>query len=432
MAATIHDLPGVASAALQPSHRITSIDALRGLVMFSMIYVNDVAGAGKVVPDWMVHFSDRHKHGGSGMTFVDVVFPAFLFIVGMSIPFALRGRIARGQPWWRIGLHVLVRTASLLAIGILMVNGESGPDRTQTGFSRNTWSALLFAGAILAFCDIAPPSVPDERRRRAWRWISVALRVVGVATLAFLAFAYRDKHGGRIITLSPFSIRTEWYGILGLIGWAYLVASIVYLTFREDRTALLGCIVLLTCFYAADRSGFFDRFFLSRYVSIGETLGSQAAITVAGVMLATILLTPETSAVFARLRFTLLMVVGFAAAAALLNGLYGISKNDSTPSWCLWSVAITSGVWLILYVAGDVGRATLITRPLAVAGQNVLLAYLLSEGLGSWLNVVHIGRWYDHFARAGLGHAVTRGVVCATVILMMTALLNRVGFRVKV
>ena len=28
----------------------------------------------KVVPDWMVHFSDRHKHG-SGMTFVDLVFP---------------------------------------------------------------------------------------------------------------------------------------------------------------------------------------------------------------------------------------------------------------------------------------------------------------------------------------------------------------------
>jgi hypothetical protein len=58
--------------------RITSIDALRGFVMFMMIYVNDLAGAGKIVPDWMVHFSDRHR-GGSGMTFVDLVFPAFLF-----------------------------------------------------------------------------------------------------------------------------------------------------------------------------------------------------------------------------------------------------------------------------------------------------------------------------------------------------------------
>ena len=56
--------------------------------MFTMIFVNDLAGAGKIAPDWMVHFSDRHR-GGSGMTFVDLVFPAFLFIVGMSIPIAL-------------------------------------------------------------------------------------------------------------------------------------------------------------------------------------------------------------------------------------------------------------------------------------------------------------------------------------------------------
>src|SRR5215470_8426041 len=104
------------------STRITSIDALRGLVMFTMIFVNDLAGAGKIVPDAMVHFSDRH-HGGSGMTFVDLVFPAFLFIVGMSIPFALGGRLSKGEPIWKVLGHVVIRTLALLAIGILMVNG---------------------------------------------------------------------------------------------------------------------------------------------------------------------------------------------------------------------------------------------------------------------------------------------------------------------
>src|SRR4051794_40242697 len=124
MSATLSHAPdasgshfGLTTSATPQTPRITSIDALRGLVMFTMIYVNDVAGAGKVVPNWMVHFSDRHKRG-SGMTFVDVVFPAFLFIVGMSIPFALRGRLARGEPWWRIGAHVLSRTAALLMLGI--------------------------------------------------------------------------------------------------------------------------------------------------------------------------------------------------------------------------------------------------------------------------------------------------------------------------
>src|SRR5215475_14199629 len=101
--------------------RVTSVDALRGFVMFTMIFVNDLAGAGRVAPDWMVHFSDRHR-GGSGMTFVDLVFPAFLFIVGMSIPFARGARLKKGEPIWKILLHVAVRTLSLLAIGILMVN----------------------------------------------------------------------------------------------------------------------------------------------------------------------------------------------------------------------------------------------------------------------------------------------------------------------
>ena len=70
------------------SSRIPSIDALRGFIMLAMIFVNDLAIIqGDIVPDWMLHFSDRAK--GSGMTFVDLVFPAFIFIVGMSIPFSM-------------------------------------------------------------------------------------------------------------------------------------------------------------------------------------------------------------------------------------------------------------------------------------------------------------------------------------------------------
>jgi len=53
------------------------MDALRRFVMFMMIFVNDLSSAGRVVQNWLVHFRDRH-HGGSGMTFVDLVFPAFL------------------------------------------------------------------------------------------------------------------------------------------------------------------------------------------------------------------------------------------------------------------------------------------------------------------------------------------------------------------
>src|ERR1700722_2702694 len=110
------------SAPATSTPRITSIDALRGFVMFMMIFVNDLAGAPeKIVPDWMGHFSDRHK-GGSGMTFVGLVFPGFLFPVGLSIPSALGPRLARCEPLWKIIWHVITRPLALLAIGILMVN----------------------------------------------------------------------------------------------------------------------------------------------------------------------------------------------------------------------------------------------------------------------------------------------------------------------
>src|SRR6267378_4346077 len=124
------------------SSRITSIDALRGFVMFTMIFVNDIAGVSNdIVPAWM-----KHYHGKSGMTFVDLVFPAFLFIVGMSIPFALGSRMNKGELIWKTILHVCARTFSLLVIGVLMVN--ESPSSEKMGWSDSLWTMLMFISAI--------------------------------------------------------------------------------------------------------------------------------------------------------------------------------------------------------------------------------------------------------------------------------------------
>ena len=423
--------PGVASAPeVARAPRIHSIDAVRGLVMFTMIFVNDLAGNGQMVPDWMSHFSDRHPVG-SGMTFVDLVFPGFLFLVGMSIPFALGGRLARGEAMWRIALHVLVRTLSLLALGIMMVN--ESPDTKTMGWSAVWWTALMYFSAILAFCGIAPPSRTElaADKKRQWQWISGTLRVAGLVTLFWLACAFRGKHGERIITFTPFSIHHDWYGILGLIGWAYAVGALVYLLFRTHRTALMACLALLMCLYPADKTGLFDGLALSNLVGIGETLGSQGAITVAGVLLASILLTTDTATVAARVRFTLLFIAGCAAAAILTKGLYGINKNEATPAWCFWSCAVTAALWLIFYLVTDVRRVPGLSRPFVVAGQNVLLAYLISEGSESFLSVLHLGDWYDNLGSTSLAGACARSASCGVVILALTAGLNRVGFRLK-
>ena len=240
-----------------------SVDALRGAVMFTMIFVNDLAGVSRsIVPWWMRHFPGD----GNGMTFVDLVFPAFLFLVGMSIPFALDSRQRRGEALHQTLLHVIARTASLLLIGILMVN--ESPDATRMGWSPALWSVLMYGASILAFCDLLPSSsstrANDAAKLSGIRRAQTAVRVVGFATLAFLAWSFRGADGHRIIQFSPFAIHTEWYGILGLIGWAYLVASAVFLLFRHHATALLGCVVLLLCLYPADRAGLFRNVWVSQ------------------------------------------------------------------------------------------------------------------------------------------------------------------------
>lgn len=422
--------PGaMASAATPVDHRrIVSLDAVRGLVMFTMIFVNDLAGAPHgLVPWWMRHF----KGDGNGMTFVDLVFPGFLFIIGMSVPLALSGRIARGEPVWKTLGHIVGRTLALLLIGILMVNET--PDSVKLGWSGDLWCMLMYLSATLAFSSWSAPGVPGstETGGRWLRLVGTGLRNLGFATLLFLALAFRGEDGHRIITLSPFSIHTEWYGILGLNGWSYLVAALVFLLFGTRRTALLGSVVLLMCLYPAGRHGAFDHFWLNDIVGIGGTLGSQASITVAGLLLATILVTPETAAPKARIRFTVLFIAGFAAAALLTYGLYGINKNSATPSWCLWGCAITATLWLGFYLVGDVARRSGLIRPFSIAGQNVLLAYLLSEGLPSTLTVLHLDGWYGRLSSPDLAHAIGRSLGCSVVILLVTSLLNRVGFRLK-
>lgn len=93
--------------------RILSIDIMRGLTLLLMLFVNDLNM--KVAPAWLGHMKADHD----GMGLADWVFPGFLFIVGMAIPFAISGRMKKGEPGAKILLHIAVRTLSLLIIGVL-------------------------------------------------------------------------------------------------------------------------------------------------------------------------------------------------------------------------------------------------------------------------------------------------------------------------
>ena len=112
----------------------------------------------------MKHFPPE----GDGMTFVDLVFPAFLFIVGMSIPFAINKRRQKGDTTVELWKHIFIRTAGLLTLGIFMVNIH-GLNEALVGMSRNVWELLMFIsaedamGAIInGFCKDVFRELPGE------------------------------------------------------------------------------------------------------------------------------------------------------------------------------------------------------------------------------------------------------------------------------
>ena len=85
-------------------------------------------------------------------------------------------------------------------------------------------------------------------------------------------------------------MRTHWWGILGLIGWAYLIAALIYIPLRNSQLGILGGVVLLYCFYMADEAGLLSQFYLSRtFMHSSYTLGSHPAIILSGVLLGNML-----------------------------------------------------------------------------------------------------------------------------------------------
>ena len=98
---------------MQPTNRITSIDALRGLTIAFMILVNNPG-------DWAHVYWPLDHAEWNGFTPTDLVFPMFLFLVGCSIVFSVGSRVAKGVPKKTVALQILRRAATIFAIKMFM------------------------------------------------------------------------------------------------------------------------------------------------------------------------------------------------------------------------------------------------------------------------------------------------------------------------
>ena len=405
------------------THRIASVDVFRGLTMLLMLFVNDIGdidlGHIQNAPWWLKHMPGNVD----GMTLADVIMPCFLFIVGMSIPIALERRIAVGDSPAKIGWHIVKRAMALIFIGLCMVNSCHGVDFAAIGMSDTWWRILLFLSVVM-FWNRYPKAQGSKQ------WMFVGLRVFAVALLVYLLMIYRVEKEGTTIWMLP-----RWWGIIGLIGWAYLGAAFVWLVCRSRITALVGVFGLLTALNIGLRFGALAWWSNIVHAANGWvprlSLASYASMVIAGMTVASLHRadfgnkTPRN-----RICETLLFGAGFAIAGLLLRQPWGIHKNGGTPAWILFSMAVACAAYAFLYWLIDVKKCARWSSQIALAGSNTLLMYMLPYMFYSVLSILGIDALQTHVCEGWGG--VARSAVVAVSLMGVTVLLTRCGIRMKV
>lgn len=107
------------------TERLKSLDALRGFDMFWIIGGGALFEALEKFTNWpiLTWWAGQLEHKyWEGFAFEDLIFPMFLFIAGVSIPFSIKNRLQRGQSMKKIYTHVFTRLFLLLVLGLLLAN----------------------------------------------------------------------------------------------------------------------------------------------------------------------------------------------------------------------------------------------------------------------------------------------------------------------
>ena len=392
------------------SNRVYSIDIMRGFTLVLMLFVNDLYMPG--VPAWLGHA----KADFDGMGLADWVFPGFLFMVGMAIPFSVGNRILKGENTYATARHIFIRTISLLMIGVLMLNtGRVNPE--LTGMSKDLWAILMYTGVFFIWNNYT------ETEKNFFT--VTGLRLFGMALIAFLIFKFRSGQSA-----NEGSLIIGWWGILGLIGWGYLVAAFIYLWMRESipYTGLAALFFLaLNILAKLNLLDFLNpvKPFLGVIIE-----GNVPMIVISGLFTTLLLkrLLKESSS--KAISIIVLLGVLTLIAGFILRNWFIISKIRATPSWGLICNGITMVLFALLYWIIDVKNRKGWTFFLRPAGENSLTTYLAPDIIYHliWITGMPI-LFYKH---SGVPLIVIAGsIIWSLAMVGLTALLVRIGIRLK-
>lgn len=409
------------------NNRAYAVDILRGLAIVGMVLSGYIAW-NPDLPAWLFHAqlpppSFVFDASVAGITWVDLVFPFFLFSMGAAFPLSLGRRLNRGDPPRRIVVSILKRGLLLAFFAVAL--GNTGLWTLDAVLQRPVVSALVTMtvwGAFFAMFVRIPGFIP---RQNGW------LNAGGIAVLAVLMGVYRwlgaavpGSWNEAVWNFSPvpWLFRTEFLQYLCIV----LPGSVAGDLFarwlargqQEERPALSGQIAaagLTALLLAVNMWGLFTR-----------TLTLNLVLTLAlGAAAWMLLRKPRTGTesllyrLFTTGFFWLLLGLAFESLEE------GVKKDPATVSYFFITAGMASHVLLVTSVLLRKGRSR--GGLLVLCGQNPMIAYTAAGYV-----VVPLLVFADRavalpwlWGQCGCVMGVGRGVIVTLLMMLFTAAFTR-------
>ena len=214
------------------NNRALALDALRGYAIITMVLSATIVT--HVLPGWMSHAQTPppdHVFNPllPGITWVDLVFPFFLFAMGAAFPFSIRKRAEKGDSKLKLVYEAVKRGIQLTFFAIFIQHFY--PYMLSSPQDIRAW--LL---AILCFAVLFPMFMRIPLKMPDWVHISIKVGAYIVAAIMLATTSYAD---GKTFSLFSSNI------IILLLANMAIFGSILYIFTMHNRWMRLGILILL-------------------------------------------------------------------------------------------------------------------------------------------------------------------------------------------
>jgi predicted acyltransferase len=313
----------IADASPLPSGRLLSLDVFRGATIAGMILVNN--GGDEESSYWPLLHAEWN-----GWTPTDLIFPFFLFIVGVSMAFSLRARLERGASRAELLKHVLWRGAVIFGLGLFL-----------NGF-------------------------PNHYQLSSWRVYGVLQRIAVCYVITSVLALWTSRRGQIVAALACLAGYWALMRLVPVPGFGVPTVDVPLLDPDKNLAAWLDRSLLMGHLYEVTRDP----------EGVISTIPAVATSLLG-------LLTGDWLRSARDGRTKALGLAGSGVVLLLLGQLWNvwfpINKKLWTSSYVLWTAGLALGCLALCYWLVDVQKWRRWATPFLVLGTNAIAAYLLAE-----------------------------------------------------